>query len=131
MMDFPVFMKQTASRISAAAQNTRDVEGYYYESPRGGQMAFWSCPAARESAPHKHPFDEYMVVLSGEYTVCSNYDETVLHAGDELMIPAGTLQWGRCIAGTRTIHAFGGARIPPEQSALFEEPAGKRLGRLR
>jgi hypothetical protein len=31
--------------------------------------------------------------------------------GDELYIPKGTEQWGKCIAGTKTIHALGGKRI--------------------
>jgi hypothetical protein len=34
-----------------------------------------------------------------------------MHAGDEIFIPKGTLQGGRCKKGTRTIHAFGGKRI--------------------
>jgi quercetin dioxygenase-like cupin family protein len=52
-----------------------------------------------------------MVCLSGEYVVTIDGKEKVLHAGDEIVIPKGTLQGGRCKAGTRTIHAFGGKRI--------------------
>ncbi len=53
-----------------------------------------------------------MVVVAGQFTVCfAGAREIVLSPGDELFIPAGTEQWGRCIAGTRTIHAFGGKRI--------------------
>ncbi len=37
--------------------------------------------------------------------------EIILNPGDELHIPKGTEQWGKCKAGTRTIHAFGGKRI--------------------
>jgi hypothetical protein len=40
-----------------------------------------------------------------------NGRELRLKPGDELFIPKGTEQWGRCRAGTRTIHAFGGRRI--------------------
>jgi len=60
---------------------------------------------------HKHDFDEYMVCISGQFTVFMNGQEYVLNPGDELFIPKGTEQGGRCIAGTRTIHAFGGKRI--------------------
>ncbi|WP_231585560.1 hypothetical protein [Methanosarcina sp. WWM596] len=40
-----------------------------------------------------------------------NDEEFVLNPGDELFIPKRTEQWGKCIARTRTIHAFGGKRI--------------------
>lgn len=111
MNGFPEFMKSDKNKINAAQQNTPDVEGYYYEGNDGGQMAFWTCHAARESKKHRHEFDEYFIVVSGEFTLCTGEGETVLRPGDEAYIPKGTEQWGRCIAGTRTIHAFGGARI--------------------
>jgi hypothetical protein len=48
-----------------------------------------------------------MVCVSGQYTVVLNDEEFVLNLGDELLIPNGTEHLGKCIAGTRTIHAFG------------------------
>ena len=115
MEDFPAFMKNENNRVPSGAQNTADVEGYYYEGPDGGQMAFWTCRTDRESKKHRHDFDEYMAVVAGQYTACfEDGREIVLKPGDELFIPAGTLQWGRCHAGTRTIHAFGGKRIRGE-----------------
>ncbi len=114
MQDFPDFMKNEGNRVPGSAQNTQDVVGYYYDGPGGGQMALWTCHADRESQKHRHDFDEYTVVDAGQYTACFEDKEVVLNAGDELFVPAGTLQWGRCIAGTRTIHAFGGKRIKTE-----------------
>jgi len=52
-----------------------------------------------------------MVCVNGQYTAVINDQEYVLHPGDELFIPKGTEQWGKCIAGTRSIHAFGDKRI--------------------
>jgi quercetin dioxygenase-like cupin family protein len=52
-----------------------------------------------------------MICVSGEYIAYLNDKEIVLKPGDELIIPKGTGQWGKCKAGTRTIHAFGGKRI--------------------
>ena len=52
-----------------------------------------------------------MICVSGEYIAYLNDKEIVLNPGDELIIPKGTEQWGKCKAGTRTIHAFGGKRI--------------------
>jgi quercetin dioxygenase-like cupin family protein len=111
MKDFPDFMKQSQNHIKSEQQNTSDVDGYYYTGLDGSQMAFWTCYADRVSQKHTHDFDEYMVCIRGQYTVIMNDQEYVLNSGDEILIPKGTEQWGRCIAGTRTIHAFGGTRI--------------------
>lgn len=113
MKDFPEFMKNQRNRISSSQQNTDDIEGYFYEGADGSQMAFSMCYSDRESKLHKHDFDEYMVCVSGQFTVYMNGQEYVLNPGDELFIPKGTEQGGRCIAGTRTIHAFGGKRCNP------------------
>ncbi|MDW5551692.1 hypothetical protein [Methanosarcina sp.] len=65
----------------------------------------------RVSKKQAHEFDEYMVCVSGQYTVVLNDEEFVLNSRDELFIPKGTEHLGKCIAGTRTIHAFGRKRI--------------------
>lgn len=52
-----------------------------------------------------------MILVSGQYTAYLNGKEIVLNPGDELFIPKGTEQWGKGIAGSRSIHAFGGKRI--------------------
>lgn len=112
MIDFPDFMKNSLNYIDSSQQNTKDVEGYYYTANNGDQIAFWTCHSNMESKKHCHHFDEYMLVISGEYVVCfEDGTETFLGPGQELLIPANTIQWGRCIAGTRSIHAFGGKRI--------------------
>ena len=111
MKDFPAFMKSRDNRIQASEQNTSGIEGYYYQGADGGQMAFWACPVESVSAKHTHPFDEYMVCVAGRYIAYVDGTEHVLNPGDELFIPAGAEQWGECIAGTRTIHAFGGRRV--------------------
>ena len=111
MNAFPDFMRNPENRVSNRQQNTPDVEGYYYTAASGGQMAFWTCAADKVSTEHTHAFDEYIICVSGEYTAILNGVETVLHAGDEMLIPKGTPQSGRCTAGTRTIHAFGGTRF--------------------
>ncbi|MBP7401223.1 MAG: cupin domain-containing protein [Clostridia bacterium] len=111
MEDFPDFMRRSANRIPTEEQNTPDIDGYVYTAADGSQMAFWTCRADRTSAVHVHPFDEYMTVVAGRYTVLLDGVEHVLGPGDELFIPAGTPQGGSCTAGTRTIHAFGGRRV--------------------
>lgn len=111
MRDFPEFMKNKKNHISSKEQNTEDIDGYFYEGADGSQMAFWTCYSDGVSKKHTHDFDEYMVCLSGQYTVITNDNEVILNPGDEIFIPKGTEQWGKCIAGTRTIYAFGGKRL--------------------
>ena len=116
MDDFPEFMKNPKNRVPAGQQNTDDIVGYYYEGADGSQIAFWECHTPQISKKHTHDFDEYMVCVNGEYTAYVNGQEFVLKPGDELYIPQGTEQWGRCVAGPRTIHAFGGRRIHRPES---------------
>lgn len=111
MNAFPDFMKRSANRVPTRQQNTPDIDGYYYTARDGSQMAFWTCATDSVSQEHRHDYDEYMVCVSGEYTVTIDGQAFVLHGGDEILIPKGTLQGGRCKAGTRTIHAFGAKRI--------------------
>jgi quercetin dioxygenase-like cupin family protein len=109
--DFPEFMKNRKNHIGSKEQNTTDIDGYFYYGADDSQIAFWTCYSDRISKKHTHKFDEYMVCVCGQYTVIMNEKEFVLNPGDEILIPSGTEQWGKCIAGTRTIHAFGGKRI--------------------
>jgi quercetin dioxygenase-like cupin family protein len=111
MKDFPDFMKNSKNRIDCKDQYTLDVEGYFFEGGGGSQMAFWTCHADRVSESHTHDFDEYLVCVYGKYTVLIDGKEVALYPGDEFFIPKGALHGGRCIAGTRTINAFGGRRI--------------------
>ena len=109
--DFPAFMKEPANRVPLGQQHTEAVEGYVFQGRGIGQMAFWTCAERRNSDWHAHDFDEYFVVVAGEYVLMLDGSERVLHAGDEAVIPRGTRQAARVAAGTRTIHAFGGRRV--------------------
>lgn len=111
MKDFPEFMKSKLNHIDKSQQNTPDIDGYYYEGADGGQIAFWTYYADRESKENVHEFDEYVFCLSGEYTEIFDGEEHILHSGDELLIPKCVPHHCRVIRGTRTIHAFGGKRI--------------------
>ncbi|HNW81545.1 MAG TPA: cupin [bacterium] len=111
MRDFPAFMKNPANRIPSDTQNTKDVEGYYFQGADSSQMAYWTCNSDQISKKHVNNFDEYMICVSGQYTAYIDREEIVLNSGDELFIPAGTEQSGKVVAGTRTIHVFGGKRI--------------------
>ena len=112
-MGFPEFMLRRENIIPVDQQNTPDIEGYYYTAADGSQMAFWTYKADRVSKEHTHDYDEYMIVVEGEYLVTIDGAEHLLRAGDELFIPKGALQGGKVKKGTRSIHAFGGQRVSP------------------
>jgi len=110
MNDFPDFMKNPANRIASAAQHTPGVEGYVFDGADGSQMAFWTCQETAASAEHAHEYDEYFTVVAGCYTVVIDGQRTPVNVGEEFFIPRGVLHGGEAVAGTRTIHAFGGHR---------------------
>ncbi len=117
MDDFPSFMKQPANRIAARAHYTPGIEGYVFDGVEGSQMAIWCCPSAGRSAEHWHTYDEYLVVVQGQYTVTLNGQRVVVKAGEELLIPRGVVHAGESAAGTRLINAFGGRRAEREGEA--------------
>jgi Cupin domain len=73
-------------------------------------MAFWTCRETARSAPHVHDFDEYMIVVQGCYTLIVDDKRIPVRAGEEYFIPKLLRHGGEPMAGTRTIHAFGGHR---------------------
>lgn len=110
MDEFPDFMKQAVNRIASDSEATPGVEGYVFDGADGSQMAFWTCRETATSAAHAHEFDEYMVVVEGCYTLMIEGRRIPIHAGEEFFIPKGVRHGGEVMAGTRTIHAFGGRR---------------------
>ena len=114
MNDFPDFMKNRSNRIAKGDQATPGVEGYVFDGADGSQMAFWTCSQTASSAAHVHDFDEYMLVVRGCYTLIIDGKRIQVEAGQEYFIPCGTSHAGEVVAGTRTIHAFGGHRADRE-----------------
>jgi quercetin dioxygenase-like cupin family protein len=72
-------------------------------------MAFWICRQTAPCAPHAHDYDEYMLVVEG-YTLTIDGHRIARNAGQEYLIPRGVEHGVEVVAGTRTIHAFGGHR---------------------
>jgi quercetin dioxygenase-like cupin family protein len=79
-------------------------------------MAFWTYKQTATSQEHSHEYDEYIVVIQGQYTIIIKNERIPLHPGDEYMIPKGVVHSGKAIAGTRAIYAFGGKRAKREMS---------------
>jgi quercetin dioxygenase-like cupin family protein len=114
MNDFPEFMRNPKNRVHATSDFVAGLEGYVFDGADGSQIAFWTCRNDSIAAEHTHPFDEYMVIVQGQYTLCLGSKRIPLRPGDEYYIPKGVPHFGERIAGTRTIHAFGGKRAMRE-----------------
>jgi len=114
---FPEFMKSPVNRIARSNQATPGVEGYVFDGADQSQMAFWTCTQTATSAEHVHEFDEYMLVVQGCYTLLIAGKRICVKAGEEYLIPRGVPHSGEVVAGTRTIHAFGGHRADRERRA--------------
>jgi mannose-6-phosphate isomerase-like protein (cupin superfamily) len=110
MGQFPEFMRNFINRIASETQYTQDIEGYVYDGADGSQMAFWTNPIGGVSAEHTHAYDEYFVVVEGQYTIIVGKKQIPIKVGEEFFIPKGTPHSGTSLPGTRTIHAFGGKR---------------------
>ena len=111
MNEFPDFMRSPANLIGKDSQFTDEIEGYVFNGADGSQMAFWTCFQDRDSKEHTHDFDEYFVVVQGRYTVIIGQEAKNIEVGQECFIPKGKPHSGKAIAGTRTIHCFGGKRV--------------------
>ena len=125
MKEFPDFMKRAVNRIATSDQATSGVEGYVFDGADGSQMAFWTCRETAPSAPHVHDFDEYMLVVEGCYTLILEGKKIPVRTGQEFFIPRGVQHGGEVVAGTRTIHAFGGRRTERTPSSKARESVNR------
>lgn len=114
MRDFPEFMKNTKNKISSKSQYSKGIQGYVFDGADNSQVAFWTCEIDGISKEHVHEYDEYFVVIQGKYTLTIENKKYSLVVGQEYFIPKGLPHAGEYIAGTRTIHAFGGKRAKRE-----------------
>jgi quercetin dioxygenase-like cupin family protein len=74
-------------------------------------------PGGEEPGLDTHDFDEWLIVVQGEYTLEMGGRRRLMRPGDEAVIPRGTPHAGQCGDGvTRTIHALGGHRADRESS---------------
>jgi mannose-6-phosphate isomerase-like protein (cupin superfamily) len=109
MNDFPEFMKTPGNAIASHLQSA-GVKGWVYDGIDGKQMAYWICERDGLSREHSHEYDEYFTVVEGRYTLIIDRQRIDVYRGDEYLIPTGVPHAGEFIAGTRTIHCFGGKR---------------------
>jgi hypothetical protein len=86
MKDFPEFIKNPVNKISVASQYALGIEGYVFDGADGSQVAYWTYNKAGQSPAHSHEYDEYMVVVQGQYTLIIEGKKIPLKAGQEYLI---------------------------------------------
>jgi quercetin dioxygenase-like cupin family protein len=69
MNDFPSFMKNPVNMVDPSSQFTPGIEGYVFD---GSQMAFWTYGKDAPSEEHEHTYEEYIVVVQGQYNLSIN-----------------------------------------------------------
>jgi len=109
MNEFPEFIRNPMNAV-ASHQKSEGVEGFVYDGADGSQVLIFQCATDGISKSHVHDFDEYFIVIQGEYTLGMQGARIKLSTGQEYFIPKGVPHDGAFIAGTRTINAFGGKR---------------------
>jgi quercetin dioxygenase-like cupin family protein len=102
-------MRNPANAVGSH-QKSEGVEGYIYDGANGSQVVLFQCATNGISKKHVHDFDEYFVVIQGEYTLGIEGRTIKLTVGQEYYIQKGIPHDGAFIANTRTINVFGGKR---------------------
>ncbi|HEU0147136.1 MAG TPA: cupin domain-containing protein [Bradyrhizobium sp.] len=82
--------------------------------PAQGSIELQRDAAGKIHAPHTHPVDEILVVISGRLNFAWDGGERVCNPGDTIFLPAGTLHQSEALEDA--IYAI--ATRPPATSAL-------------
>ena len=69
MNEFPGFMRNPLNRIDPDSQYTKGIEGFVFDGVDGSQMAFWTYKENATSSGHEHPYEEYIIVVHGQYNL--------------------------------------------------------------
>jgi len=117
--DFPSFMTGPENAIAASSRSLR-VQGWVYDGADGKQVAYWTCDTDGSSEAHSHEFEEYFLVVQGQMTLLIGGERIVVEAGQEYLIEPNTLHATEHVAGTRTIHCFGGHRAARTHEAIAD-----------
>jgi quercetin dioxygenase-like cupin family protein len=110
MNDFPDFIKNPVNRVTTASLFSKSIEGYIFDGADGSQAILWTYLGKGKVPTHTHEYDEYLLVVEGQYTLIIDEKRIPVNAGQEYLIKNGVAHGGDSIAGTRTIDVFGGKR---------------------
>lgn len=125
MKSFPAFMRRRCNAVKGSRQ-AGGLKGYVFEGVDGSQMVLWQGVRGGTSTPHTHDYDEYAIVIQGEFTGTVGGRKIHLKAGEECFIPAGTPHEGVYSANYRAIDAFGARRVERAGRKARKDNAGRR-----
>ena len=114
MNSFPEFMKKPVDAV--AGSPSQALQGFLFQGQEGVQIVFWETAEGGVQPEHAHDFWEYALVVEGCWEGLVGGKEVRLRAGDECVIPPGTLHSGRYGAGYRAIDAFSSTRFKYKQT---------------
>jgi mannose-6-phosphate isomerase-like protein (cupin superfamily) len=66
----------------------------------GLESELYSDPPRMKYGRHKHPFDDFVMIVSGRMKIMSDTDEWNLKPGDRLNIPANTPHYAEVLGRT-------------------------------
>jgi mannose-6-phosphate isomerase-like protein (cupin superfamily) len=66
----------------------------------GLDCELYSDPPRMKYGRHKHPFDDFVMIVSGRMKIMSDTDEWTLKPGDRLNIPANTPHYAEVLGRT-------------------------------
>ncbi len=91
LKEFPEFMKNPLNKVDSSSQYTPGIEGFVFDGADKSQMAFWTYKQNAKSDLHSYEYDEYIVIVQGQYCVIIEDKTIILNPGDEYLIPKGVL----------------------------------------
>ncbi|MDY6857432.1 MAG: hypothetical protein SWO11_22550 [Thermodesulfobacteriota bacterium] len=68
MKEFPDFMKSPLNLMGKGSHYSEGIEGYVFNDADGSQIACWTHYQDSTFTEHTHEFDEYFVVVQGQYS---------------------------------------------------------------
>jgi len=114
MGEYPEFIKNPVNRVAAASKFSKNIDGYIFNGADGSQVIFWTYLGPGQVNTHTHEYDEYLIVMEGQYTLIIDDRKIPVKAGQEYLIKKGIPHGGEAVVGTRTIDIFGGKRAKRE-----------------
>jgi quercetin dioxygenase-like cupin family protein len=110
MAKYPGVIRNPVNRVAVESQFSKNIDGFMFDGADGSQIIFWSYTGPGSVSVHTHEYDEYLIVIEGQYTLIIDGKKIPVKAGQEYLIEKGVAHGGEALTGTRTIDVFGGKR---------------------
>jgi quercetin dioxygenase-like cupin family protein len=106
---FPEFFANRKNGVADVPDPS--MQGFVFDGADHTQIVFWQCENGGIAPTHTHDFWEYALVVEGTFDGMVGDKKVHLEAGEECVIPPGTLHSGKYSTNYRAIDAFGARRV--------------------